>query len=144
MPEKCWADGENARRGRLFRVGIGGLPAAGRKIKYLRGRRSMKRRESQQLGELQQTAKDFVGAMKRALADEDQFYRYVYGGKGDQPPTEVTLRKADSKAMKEMAATLREMTGVVRDLYGMPAPAAEGAKKAKDEDEPQSGVILLG
>ena len=56
----------------------------------------------------------------------------------------VTLRKADSKAMKEMAATLREMTGVVRDLYGMPAPAAEGAKKAKDEDEPQSGVILLG
>ena len=32
----------------------------------------MKRRESQQLGELQQTAKDFVGAMKRALADEDQ------------------------------------------------------------------------
>ena len=100
----------------------------------------MKRRESQQLGELQQTAKDFVGAMKRALADEDQFYRYVYGGKGDQPPTEVTERKA----MKEMAATLREMTGVVRDLYGMPAPAAEGAKKAKDEDEPQSGVILLG
>ena len=53
------------------------LPAAGRKIKYLRGRKSMKRRESQQLGELQQTAKDFVGAMKRALADEDQFYRYV-------------------------------------------------------------------
>ena len=104
----------------------------------------MKRRESQQLGELQQTAKDFVGAMKRALADEDQVYRYVYGGKGDQPPTEVTLRTADSKAMKEMAATLREMTGVVRDLYGMPAPAAEGAKKAKDEDEPQSGVILLG
>ena len=36
------------------------------------------------------------------------------------------------------------MTGVVRDLYGMPAPAAEGAEKAKDEDEPQSGVILLG
>lgn len=53
------------------------------------------------------------------------------GGKGDQPPTEVTLRKADSKAMKEMAATLREMTGVVRDLYGMPAPAAEGAKRQR-------------
>ena len=104
----------------------------------------MKRKETQQLGELQQTAKDFVGAMKRALADEDQFYRYVYGGKGDLPPTEVTLRKADSKAMKEMAATLREMTGVVRDLYGMPAPAAEGAKKAKVVEEPQSGVILLG
>ena len=71
----------------------------------------MKKKEKERLSGLQQAARQLIEAMQGALADEQQFYRYVYGGK-DRPPEQTVLEKADTKAIKEMAAALKEMTAV--------------------------------
>lgn len=81
----------------------------------------MKKKEKERLSGLQQAARQLIEAMQGALADEQQFYRYVYGGK-DRPPEQTVLEKADTKAIKEMAAALKEMTAVVRNLYDLPTP----------------------
>ena len=107
----------------------------------------MKKKEKERLSGLQEAARQLIEAMQGALADEQQFYRYVYGGK-EHPPEQAVLAKADTKAIREMAAALKEMTAVVRNLYDLPAPgetpspaAADGGKGAEAEEY---GVILLG
>ena len=45
----------------------------------------MKKKEKERLSGLQEAARQLIEAMQGALADEQQFYRYVYGGK-EHPP----------------------------------------------------------
>lgn len=105
----------------------------------------MKKKEKERLSGLQQAARQLIEAMQGALADEQQFYRYVYGGK-DRPPEQTVLEKADTKAIKEMAAALKEMTAVVRNLYDLPTPGETppGAAAPKETPQGEYGVILLG
>ena len=105
----------------------------------------MKKKEKERLSGLQQAARQLIEAMQGALADEQQFYRYVYGGE-DRPPEQTVLEKADTKAIKEMAAALKEMTAVVRNLYDLPTPGETPPGTAAPKETPQGeyGVILLG
>ena len=71
-----------------------------------------------------------------ALADEMQFQRYVVTegcGEGMSETTERTFEKRDTRAMKDMAAVITSLAGLLRDFYGINTPAQElGQKLAKE------------
>ena len=63
-------------------------------------------------------------AMK-ALEDKDQFRRYIVteGSEGCIESTEKVFEKLDTKALKEYAAAMRDLSGMLRDYYGLRLPA---------------------
>ena len=63
-------------------------------------------------------------AMK-ALEDKDQFRRYIVteGSEGCMESTEKVFEKLDTKALKEYAAAMRDLSGMLRDYYGLRLPA---------------------
>lgn len=66
-------------------------------------------------------------AVLDSLDDTDQFHRYLVKVKedGDSFTREETFQKADSKAMKDMTVVLEKLTGITRDLYGLPTREQE-------------------
>ena len=68
-----------------------------------------------------------LAAALEALDDPQQFYRYLVKGKedGDSFTREETFQKADTKAMKDMTVMLEKLTGITRDLYGLPTREQE-------------------
>lgn len=65
-------------------------------------------------------------AMK-ALEDKDQFRRYIVteGTDGCLESTEKVFTKLDTRALKEYAAAMRDLSGMLREYYGLRIPAEE-------------------
>lgn len=65
-------------------------------------------------------------AMK-ALEDKDQFRRYIVteGNEGSFESNEKIFTKLDTKALKEYAAAMRDLSGMLRDFYGIRIPAEQ-------------------
>ena len=102
----------------------------------------MKKGDKQKLEGLQQASVRFTEMLQTVLQDEQQFYRYVYSAKSAESPQEAVLHKADIKAIKEMASVLKEMTFVVRGLYGL--EAAPDASDRTHREETEHGIVILG
>lgn len=80
---------------------------------------------------LQATEKMMDNAIA-ALEDNEQFRRCVVNeglGEGVSATTEKVFQKYDTRAMKELTATLKDLTGMVREFYGIRTPAQELAEK---------------
>lgn len=63
-------------------------------------------------------------AMK-ALEDKDQFRRHIVseGFDGSFESTEKVFDKLDTRALKEYAQAMRDLSGMLRDFYGIRIPA---------------------
>ena len=69
-----------------------------------------------------------LDAAVKALQDELQFQRYVVTeglGEGVSETEEKTFEKRDTRAMKDMAAVITSLSGLLRDFYGINTPAQE-------------------
>ena len=74
-------------------------------------------------------------ATLQALDDPDQFYRYLVKEKadGETYTKEEVFQKADTKAMKDMTVMLEKLTGLTRDLYGLPTREQELRRELAEE-----------
>lgn len=74
-------------------------------------------------------------AALQALDDPNQFYRYLVKDKADGEAftKEEVFRKADTKAMKDMTLMLEKLTGITRDLYGLPTREQELRRALAEE-----------
>ena len=82
----------------------------------------------ERLDQLMKGAEQLLDAAMGALNDELQFQRYVTSegsGEGVSETVEKTFEKRDTRAMKDMAAVIRELSGLLRDTYGIYTPAQE-------------------
>ena len=71
-------------------------------------------------------------AIETALADEDQLYRYVVTentGDFDQKTSEYTFKKMDTKALRDIVSSLKDLTAVIRNLNEIPTNAQKEARK---------------
>ncbi len=70
-----------------------------------------------------------------AMDDPKQFYRYLVKTKEDGEPVtrEEIFDKADVKAMKDMTVLLEKLTGLTRDLYGLPNREQELRQQLAEE-----------
>lgn len=76
-----------------------------------------------------------LSATLEALDDPEQFYRYLVKEKadGETYTKEEVFRKADTKAMKDMTLLLEKLTGLTRDLYGLPTREQELRRELAEE-----------
>jgi len=74
-------------------------------------------------------------ATLQALEDPEQFYRYLVKEKadGETYTKEEVFRKADTKAMKDFTVLLEKLTGLTRDLYGLPTREQELRRELAEE-----------
>lgn len=77
---------------------------------------------AERMARLMGSTDKLMDAALQALDDPEQFYRYIVKEKedGETYTREVVLDKADTKAMKDMGTVLEKLTGLTRDLYGLP------------------------
>ena len=117
---------------------------------------------------LMELSQRLCAVVERALADEEQFYRYVVQRneqyaepvEDDQGHlvtkrrwTEVqTLPKVDTKALGEITGTLQRLTGLIRDLWERPGVREahrmrleeQRLELAKQKDCAQGAQIVIG
>lgn len=81
------------------------------------------------LRRLRRAADRLAAELERASRDKNQLYRYLVtekNGTNTQEMVEHIHEKADFKAAREMAAAMKELNGLLSDLYGLSeAPAQE-------------------
>ena len=88
------------------------------------------------MDELLQASEKLMDAAVEAIQDNEQFKRWVMTegcGEGTSETVEKVFDKRDTRAMKDMVFVLKELTGILRDAYGIKTPAQElGEKLAKE------------
>lgn len=75
-------------------------------------------------------------AIESALADGEQLYRYVVTentGDFSQKTSEYTFRKMDTKALRDIVSSLKDLTAVIRNLNEIPTEAEKEARKIAKE-----------
>lgn len=91
------------------------------------------------------------------LKDKDQFTRHVFQEKSSGAFSETALKTINVRHLRDVIQAIRELTNVVRDLYGLLPPEAESdrevqmkkleieEKKSAACDKPgaETGVVLL-
>lgn len=72
-----------------------------------------------------------LSSVLEVLDDPEQFYRHLVTVKEDGATytQEETFQKADTKAMKDVTIMLEKLTGLTRDLYGLPTREQELAEE---------------
>lgn len=74
------------------------------------------------LRKLRRAADHLAAELERASRDKQQLYRYLVtekNGTNTQDTVEHIHEKADFKAAREMAAAMKELNGLLCDLYGL-------------------------
>ena len=73
------------------------------------------------------SADKLMDAALATLDDPDGFHRYLVKERedGNTYTREAVFEKADTKAMKDMGTLLEKLTGLTRDLYGLPTREQE-------------------
>ena len=106
--------------------------------------------EANRLAKLMDTTGRAIDVAVKALADEQQFNRYLVNRKeayaspviADDGETalsekawteEIFSQKIDTKALKELTAALKDLTGLMRDFYNIPTPAQAEAQRIAAE-----------
>ena len=72
-------------------------------------------RKAEKILRLQEAADRMQQHIDKVLEDEEQFHRHLvnFGTK------EVLHKKADTKAIRDMTAALKDLTDIIRDVYGI-------------------------
>ena len=89
-----------------------------------------------QLAELTDATQIAIDRVMKILKDEKQFHRHiVYESPlpGTSEAVEKICDKADTKALKDVVNTLKELTGMMRDFYNIPTPAQAEAQRIAAE-----------
>ena len=88
------------------------------------------------MDELLKASEKLLDAATETIRDNEQFKRWVMtegSGEGCSEAVEKVFDKRDTKAMKDMVFVLKELTGILRDAYGIQTPAQElGEKLARE------------
>ncbi|MCR5702998.1 MAG: hypothetical protein K6G85_00130 [Eubacterium sp.] len=94
-------------------------------------------REEDKLVALQEIADKMVNQLGKIMKDSKQFRRHVaegYDETGNVNIVEAVVDKYDMKAIKNFTGAMREMTGVIRDLYELyPEPVKQQMKINRDK-----------
>ena len=92
--------------------------------------------KSKDLAKLIQIADMQVDVLEKAYSDPEQFFRHLVetrDSKGKQDVVERVYKKMDTKAMKDCASILRDLTAVHRDLHDLPTLAQKESQKIASE-----------
>lgn len=93
-------------------------------------------RGKERLRALLEAEEKLLDAAVEAVNDNEQFKRWVMAegsGEGCSEAVERVFDKRDTRAMKDMVFVLKELTGILRDAYGLQTPAQElGEKLARE------------
>ena len=117
-------------------------------------------RDANRLARLMDTTTKAIDVAAKAFEDEQQFNRYLVetGPKSNRKTVEKTFAKVDTKALRDLTAVLKDLTGLMREFYNIPTPAQAEAQRiaaerlamdqrrnafGSDDDDDETGVILL-
>lgn len=122
--------------------------------------RRVEERKANKLVRLQRSADAMTAQIEAVLGDEQQFYRHLVtegSGPGEFVTLERQFDKVDTKALRDMVGAIKDMTAVMRNLYGLltvPEQTAMDVAVARlklDErkvsmgevDESETGVVVI-
>lgn len=130
-----------------------------------RALRTKANRETERLSRLMENAERLVGHLDKVTNDPKQFFRYIAGfseikdGEDEAAGVrakETVASKADTKALKDCAAALNELTKAFRNLFDLPTGeqkrahnlavrklSIEEKKSHAGVDPDQYGIILM-
>lgn len=89
-------------------------------------------KQSGKLARLINASEKTLDEAMRAFEDPEQFNRYIITesvGGGATETTERTFAKIDTKALRDMTAVIKELTGLFREFYNIPTPAQAEAQR---------------
>ena len=141
---EAWAEARKKHRGNVV----------ARTVRRIEGRKVDK------LVRLQHSADKMVTRIETVLGDDLQFNRYLVtegSGPGDFETVEKQFGKVDTKALRDMVGAIKDMTTVMRNLYGLLTEPERSAmdiavarlkldeRKAAqgDTDEDETGVVII-
>lgn len=93
-------------------------------------------REVDHLEALRESADSLAGAVQRITAAEDQLYMHtgiVRDSDGAETIEETRLSAINSKTLRDLAASVRELTQAMRNLYGLPTQGEAEAQRIAAE-----------
>lgn len=123
-------------------------------------RKAQVKSDAQKLISLARSADKLGSAIDHALSDTEQLYRYVVSdqlGDGVSETTCKTFAKLDTRSARDLAGALKDLTSVVRNLYGLPTIQEQNAMdiaaarlemdrqraRLDDGDEDETGVVEI-
>ncbi|MBP3649194.1 MAG: hypothetical protein J6K73_05380 [Clostridia bacterium] len=126
-----------------------------RALQKIASRRAGK--EAKALSRVEELAERLVEKLEEAMQDEKQLYRHILTT-SSRAQAEKVLDKMDTKAVRDIAATMQTLTDTLRTIGGLMTARDEFAveieaaklelereKIAKGaEDDGESGVVILG
>lgn len=118
------------------------------------------KREAGKLAKVMSSADKLSATIDQVFEDVDQFHRYIVnepGEDGGTVATEKTYKKVDTRAIRDITASLKDLTAVIRNVYDIPTLQEEQARliaierlemernKAvlSEPDDGETGVIVL-
>lgn len=93
-------------------------------------------REAERLSKIGDLAGMAVDVAVKAFKDEDQFYRYLVSespAPGMTATVERRFDKVDTKALRDLTVCIKELTGILRDVYRIPTQAEEESQRIAAE-----------
>lgn len=93
-------------------------------------------REAERLSKIGYLAGMAVDVAVKAFKDEDQFYRYLVSespAPGMTATVERRFDKVDTKALRDLTVCIKELTGILRDVYRIPTQAEEESQRIAAE-----------
>lgn len=92
--------------------------------------------EADRLAKIGIVASKALDRAMKAFEDEEQFNRYIVStsvGPGMTDMEERIYQKVDTKALKELTATIKDLTSIIRNVYGIPTQAEAEAQRIAAE-----------
>ena len=98
--------------------------------------RKSARREASHIERLMKATGKALDVAMEAFEDEKQFHRYIITdgiGPGMTETNEREFSKVDTKALKDLTAVIKELTGLMRDFYNLPTPSQAESQRIAAE-----------
>lgn len=115
-------------------------------------------KDADKIARMVTSADKMVDHIEKALSDQEQFQKYLVndveldddGNPYRQTTVERVFTRYDTRAMREMASALKEMTSVIRNVNNIPTEAEaqqmqmarEKHQKEMDKDESSKDIIV--
>jgi hypothetical protein len=114
-----------------------------------------------QLQTMGRAAEHATHAIERICSDAEQFNRHlvqVRDAEGTQDVQERVYTKGDTRALRELAAAMKDLVSVIRDVHGVPTLQDQAAMElarekmeldrqkaalSADIDDDETGVVIL-
>jgi uncharacterized protein YoxC len=106
---------------------------------------------AKKLFSIAESADKMADTIHRVMDDTDQFFRRT-----NLAGEDIVSKKADTKAMKELASAMKDLTSVLRNVYNIPTEAEsislqiarerleiEKRNSEREEDGITTGIVLI-